>query len=50
MGTKWNDLPEEIREEYIERIQAQDFHPCDRRDEFKVYELAQELYEEETGN
>ena len=45
----WDELPEEIREEYIDRIMSQDFHPCDRMNFDKACLLAQELYEEEMG-
>jgi len=45
----WEELPEEIRIEYIERVQRMSSNACDKRDEFAVYELAKELYEEEFG-
>jgi len=45
----WNELPEEIREEYIERIMFKTWHACDRMTFDKACVLAQELYEEEMG-
>lgn len=45
----WDEVPEEIKEEYCERILAKTWHPCDRMNEFKVYALAQELWEDENG-
>jgi len=43
---KWDDLPEQIREQWIERVLRQPSYFCDRRDEFAVYVLAQEYYED----
>lgn len=45
----WDELPEEIREEYIDRILSKTWNVCDRMNFDKACLLAQELYEEEMG-
>lgn len=45
----WDELPEEIRDEYIDRILSETWNVCDRMNFDKACLLAQELYEEEMG-
>jgi len=43
----WDNLPESERQEWIDRLLRQHlFHKCDKRDEFAIYALAQEYYED----